>query len=827
MLSDLRFAFRQYAKTPGFTFIAVLTLALGIGANTAFFSVINDTLLRPLPYPEQHRLVQIDEVSANFDQMSISYPNFRDWQDQQNVFTAIALYRMDTARLKTPERTEQVAINYITSDYFAVLGVKPALGRAPTAEDDKESATPVVWLTHNAWQKYFAGAPDLIGKSVIIDGRDLSIAGILPASFRTTRNIDVLVPIASYAKQNFMTMRENHNGANALGLLKPGVTVAAAQTQLTTIAERLQREYPSSNAGVGVRVEKLQNRIVGGARTNLLLLCGAVGTVLLIACVNLANMLLARSFSRTREMAIRAALGASRGQLIRQLLTENLLISFLGGVAGLLLGLWGYGFVERLVPWNVRPLLDAGSNLDLRVLLFTLGITILTGIGFGLVPAWQLSHSNPSDALKLTPQIVHTRWGRLHLRDLLVGIQVALALVLLVGASLMIRSLQRLLDVDPGIRPAQVLTLSVAAPPMSVFQKDPTEFARFYQRVIDEARNVPGVENAAVGSNLPFSWSNSYMAFYIEGRPIPEAGKFPSGSNHSISADYFKTLGIPLLRGRVFDGHEPIPDFPKGVPLTPENLSIIFKNVTIQAVISRSMAEKYWPGEDPIGKRFHLGFPDMHLPVAEIIGIVGDITHEGLDRGPTPEYYLSQRQFSTPNYTHLILRTQTDPTSIASAVRTALQKAFPDHPVTDVRPMVDRIEEQISGRKFNLRLFVFFAGTALLLALIGLYGVLAFIVGQRTREIGIRMALGARRADVLRDIVRRGLQLVIPGLVLGGITAWGASRFLQSQLYSVTRNDPTSYLVAAGLLLLAAIVACLLPARRATQVNPIEALRSE
>jgi putative ABC transport system permease protein len=458
---------------------------------------------------------------------------------------------------------------------------------------------------------------------------------------------------------------------------------------------------------------------------------------------------------------------------------------------------------------------------------FTILATFLTGLGFGLAPAWQLSHSNPNDALKQTPRIVQTRWGRWHLRDLLVGLQVALALMLLVGASLLIRSVQSLLSVDPGIRPAQVLTVQVEPPPLSEFQRDPLSLTQFYQRMIDAVRPLPGVEGAAVGTSLPFGWANSSTVFYLEGQPLPENGKFPSVSNHSVSPDYFRTMGISLIRGHVFDGHEPEPSFPPAIPFTPENLPTLYKNVSFQGVISKSMAEKYWPGDNPIGKRFRIGFPNMGLPWVEIIGIVSDVTQTGLDQGPTPEFYLSLRQFGIPNSTHLVLRTITEPLGVATAVRAALHREFPDNPVTNIRPMQELLDERISDRKFNLRLFVFFAGTALLLAVIGLYGVLAFVVGQRTREIGIRMALGASRGDVLCDIIRRGLWLVLPGLALGGIAAWAASRFLQSQLYAITRSDPTSYFVAASLLLIAAVIACLLPARRATKVNPIEALRAE
>ncbi|MFT3869424.1 MAG: ABC transporter permease [Nibricoccus sp.] len=827
MFSALRLAFRQFAKTPGFTVIAVLTLALGIGANTAFFSVINNALLRPLPYPNQERIVYINEYS-NGGEMSVSYPNFQDWQRQQDTFAALAFhFGTQGVKLKTTERSERVSCMLITSEFFSALGVQPALGRLPNSHDDNPGTAPSVWLTDGAWQRYFASAKGIVGQAVQIDGRDVVVAGILPAKFRFVTRADIYMPVGPFASENLLTMRASHSNSFAIGLLKPGVSLATAQGQMSVIAQRLQREYPTENGGIDIRLALFREHIASGSRTNLLLLCGAVGTVLLIACVNIANMLLARSFTRTKEMAIRTALGATRGQLIRQLLTESLMLAFAGGLLGTVVGLWGYGLVERLVPWQVQPLLDASDGIDLRVLAFTIGVTLLTGVGFGLAPACHLSQANPNDALKQTVAVVHTRWGSWRLRDLLVGVQVALALVLLVGASLLIRSFQHVLDVNPGIRPDHVLSLQVTAPPMEKFQKEPNIFVTFYEQAIDSVSSLPGVESCAIGSNLPFTWGNSSIMFYLDGQPVPESSKFPSASYRSVSKDFFQTLGIPLLQGKIFDGSEPTTQFPPGITVTPENLGVIFKGVVLQAVVSRSMADKYWPGENAVGKRFTLGFPGMGLPAAEVIGIVGDVTRNGLERGPTPEFYVSYRQFVNPGFSHLVLKTKTDPAGMTHSVRNALAKAFPDQPIYDVRVMNDRMEERISGRKFNLRLFVFFAGTALLLALIGLYGVLAFVVGQRTREIGIRMALGARQSDVLRDILRRGLFLVVPGLLFGSIGAWAASQFLQNQLYSITRNDATSYAISAGLLTLAAILACLLPARRATRVNPVVALRAE
>ncbi len=819
MPSILRPAFRQFVHSPGFTFIAVLTLAIGIGANTAFFSVLNNTLLRPLPYPDQERLVQIDEVNANFNRMSVSYPNFLDWQQRQSVFATLAIYNTGSGRLKTADNTESVSLCFVSSDFLSTLGVSLQQGQPPTLEHDKPGTPPVAWLTHAAWQRLFHGAPDLVGKSILLDSRDVAIAGILPAGFRFTRNCDIFLPLAPYAVQNFMTMRENHNGAGVIGLLKPGISLATAQTQLDSIAQSLQRDYPAANGGVNIRAALLQDRLSSDSRTNLLLLSGAVGMVLLIACVNLANMLLARAFSRMREMAIRSALGATRALLIRQLIVENLILAAIGGAFGLLVGLWGYGLVERLVPWEMKPLLEGVGSLDYRVLGFTILATFLTGIGFGLAPALQLSHASPNDALKQTPRMVNTRWGRWHLRDILVGIQVALALMLLVGASLLIRSLQGILAVDPGIRPEKVFTLHVDPPPLSEFQTDPDSLTRFHQKTLDAVRNLPGVEHTAITSSLPFSWNNSFMVFYVEGRPLPEQGKFPNASNHSISEDYFQAMGIPLLKGRVFDGHETVPVFPKEIPFTPENLPALYKGVAFQGVISKSMAEKYWPGEDAIGKHFRLGLPHMGLPSVEVIGIVGDVTQTGLDRGPLPEYYLSFRQFSVPNYTHLVIRTATEPSLLIPTVRTALNRELPNNPINNIRLMTERMDEYLAGRKFNLHLFMFFAGTAFLLALIGLYGVLAFLVGQRTREIGIKMALGANRNDVLREILIRGLWLVTPGLVAGIVVAWFASRFLQSQLHAVKSSDPVSYALAGGVLILAAVVACLIPSCTQTYNN--------
>jgi putative ABC transport system permease protein len=759
--------------------------------------------------------------------MPVSYPNFLDWCAQQDVFSGLAFYHPNPAILKTAENVELVSTLLVSSDFFSVLGVGGIQGRSLTAEDDRAGAAPVAWVTREAWQRYLAGDQELVGRTILLDGQAITVAGILPAGFQFHRRVDFYLPLAPYAQQQFMTMRQNHSDAYALGRLKPGVTATAAQVQMTAIAQRLEQQYPKINTGISVSAQPLREHLAGQARTQLLLLLGAVGMVLLIACVNVANMLLSRSFAREREMAVRTALGATRLQLIRQLLAESLVLAAAGGVMGTLLGLWGYDFARRLVPWELQPLVETAGGFDLRMLLFIVSATVLTGVGFGLAPAWQLSHANPTDALKKIPRAVRTLFGRVRISDLLVVAQVALALMLLVGAGLLVRSLRQLLQVRSGLQPERIVTLQVNPPPMAQFQHDPYSFPVFYDRIIGAVGNLPQVEAAAVASGLPFTWSQNYMTFFRDGRPVPGPGEFPAASSHTVTPDYFRTMGIPLLRGRLFDGRERQPVIPPGLDLSPQNLALIFKDVVFDGVISQRMAEKYWPREDPLGKRFRLGYPDMQLPWVQIVGVVGNTTQLGLDRGEAAEFYLPLRQFPVPIALHLAVRTRMDPAAAVASIRTAIQSVAKDEPVSDVQLMAERMAGFVSGRRFNMNLFALFAGTALLLSLIGIYGVLSFVVSQRTREVGIRMALGAQRRDVLQDVLARGLRLAVPGALLGLAGAWAVSRLLQSQLFGIKGTDPLTYAAGAVLLLLAVLLACYVPARRATRVNPVEALRAE
>jgi predicted permease len=825
LIKDLKYGIRQLIKRPGFTTIIVLTLALGIGANTAIFNIVNTTFLRDLPYVESDRLVYLSESNARGNTFPISYPNFLDWQ-QQDVFSGLAIFHGAEGKLKTEQGMEIMSVLNVSSDFFNVLGVQPARGRGMQPEDDIPGSERVAWITNDAWQRFFSGNPDIVGRSFEFDGRNITIVGILPASFRFHWRADLITAIAPFAKEFFLDMRESRSNEYAVARLKPGISIEAAKAQMDAIAIRLAEEHPVANKGIGISTVPLREQLAGSARAQLFLLLGAVGLVLLIACANVANMLLARSFAREREMAIRTSLGASRIHLLRQLLVESLVLASAGGAVGALVGLWGYGFASRLVPFQVQQVVD-GGGFDVRTLLFIVGITMVTGVVFGLAPAWQLSHVRPVEALKQTTRDKRKIFGRIGLNDLLVVGQVALALVLLIGAGLMIRSLNCLLNVKTGYEPTRVLTLEVASPPIEQFQRDPGIFTRHYEKVLEPVQNLVEVEAAAVASGMPFTFSTNNMTFYRRDLPVPVAGEFPMASSHTVSPDYFRAMGIPLLHGRVFDGTEPAYVIPPGMELTPQNLAAIFKDVTFSAVISKKMADTFWPGEDPIGKQFRLGFPDLGLPWVDVIGVVGNTVQTGLDHGEATEFYLSLRQWPVPVNMHLLVRTQLEPNAIVNSVRTAIAMVVPDEPVRDVRVLAERIDNSTAWRRFNRNLFACFAATALVLALIGLYGVLAFNISRRTREIGIRMALGANRLDVICGVVVRGLVLVVPGLVVGLVCAWAVGRVLQSQLFEIKSSDPLTYALGALLMILTAVVACLIPARRASRIDPMKALRYE
>ncbi|WP_146180039.1 ABC transporter permease [Opitutus sp. ER46] len=826
-MSNLRLALRLFAQSPGFTAIIVLTLAIGIGANTAIFNLVSATCLRPLPYPEADRLIAVTERTASGGDMSVSYPNFVDWRATQDVASGLAIFRSDGAKLVTRDGAERVTVVQVSQDFFQVLGYRMALGRELRPEDDRAAAAPVAWLTHAAWQRYFHGAVDIVGRSVVLEGQATEIAGVLPAEFRFHRHADVFVPIEPIVDRQFMRERENHNGTAVIGRLKPGVTIERAATQLAAIGQRLEQQYPKANAGIRVAVLPLREQLQGRGTMNLFLLLGAVGTVLLIACVNVANLLLARSFNRRREMAIRTALGASRRDLFSQLLIESLVYALTGGVLGTAIAWFGYAFVARLAPWEMKELLAAGGSFDAWAWLFMAGVTLLTGVGFGFAPAWQLSHSDPNDALKRTPAAVRTAFGRFHLTDGLVVVQVSLAVMLLVGAGLLIQSLYRVAMAPTGLRPDRVITLQVATPPTAAMTRDPHAFIRHHEAMLARLQSVAEIESVAFCSSLPYTWDSSSNWFFRPDRPTPEPGKFPLANVHVVTPDYFRTMGIPLLRGAAFDGRERRAPLVAGQAISMATVAQLYEGFVVDTVISRKMAEQHWPGEDPIGRTFQIGQPQMKLPQMRVIGIVGNTLQFGAERGEQVEYYTLLSQWPATLGLHLVVRTRADAAAALASIRRAVRDVAPDEPIYDVKLMSDRVAEFASNRRFSMGLFAFFAGVAVLLASVGIYGVLACVVGQRTREIGIRMALGASRLNVLGQIVGRGLGLAGLGVGLGLAAAWAASRFLQSQLFGVSTTDLLTYLASALFLLAASILACVVPAQRASRVNPVEALRAE
>jgi putative ABC transport system permease protein len=635
------------------------------------------------------------------------------------------------------------------------------------------------------------------------------------------------MPIEGIVDRQYMRERSTHAGTLVLGRLKPGVTIEAARTQMTAIAKRLEHQYPDSDSGVTASVVPLRERLEGDSTTYLFLLLGAVAMVFLIVCINVANMLLARSFARAREMAIRTALGATRLELLTQLLTESLVLAVLGGAVGTLAGIWGYEFVIRLAPWEMRGLVQEAGGFDVPVCLFITGLTLLSGVAFGLAPAWQLSHADPQAALKGRKTTVGTPLGRVYLADALVFIQVTLAVVLLVDAGLLIRSLQSLTSTPTGLRPDRVITLQVSSPAAASIGVDATAYIQHYESLLERVQVVPGIETAAFASALPYTWDVSNTWFFRPDRPLPEPGKYVSANPHVVTPGYFATLGIPLIRGSLFDGHEKRPPLPPGAPLTIESVGKTYAGFLVSAVINKKMAETFWPGEDPIGKIFQSGSPSMNLARMKVIGIVGNTTQTGAENGEPPEYYTLLSQWPAAGQLHLLARASKDPLGVVASLREAIRQADPDETIFDVEPMASRISDFSSDRRFQMSLFTFFAATALLLSAVGVYGVLACLVVQRTREIGIRMALGARHADVIRNVIRRGLRVVLPGVLIGLAAAWASSRFLQSQLFGVESTDLATYAVSGVLLTLAAFLACTLPALRAARVNPVEALRSE
>jgi len=793
---DIHYGLRVLRKRPGFTFLSVLTLAIGIGVNTAIFSIVNAALLRPLPYPQPDRLVRIWEThtAKDLSEMEASYPNYIDWTGQSTVFEGLAVYDGIKVTLLGRGVPERISGMRITAGFFSVFGVQPILGRDFEPEDERPSSSPIALISYDFWQRYFAGDRAAVGQAVNLSNQVYTVIGVLPRDFEfALDSTQVWVPL----RVSDNNIQRNHHWLSTIGRLKPSVSLSQAQAEMTTIAQRLAREYPETNSRSGVHLLPLREAIVGSARTPLLLLLGAVALVLLIACANIASLVLARALSRRKELAMRAALGAERIRLVRQLLVESVLLSLLGGLSGLLLSIWSLGPLLRLVPMDfLRDL-----SVDWRVLSFNFLVSLLTGILFGLAPALQSSRFSIVQTLKESGPLSSDP-GTRRLGNVLVISEVSLVLILLVSTGLITKSLWQLLSVDPGFRREKLLTVSLSLP--SARYSEHAQVARFYEEVQRQVASLPGVEDVAVIDELPVTNDRTAVGVYAEGSPPSALDRELESVWRTTSSNYFELMGIKLIRGRSFTLRD----------------SASSPRV---AILSETLARRLFQQEDPVGRRIVMA---RNRSVWQVVGVVADVKLGELERAARPAFYTSNLQESSTN-SNLVIRTAAGQTGLVSAVRRVVQSLDPELPVYGVRTMEQLIQNSrgVSTRRLTAGLLTCFAAVALLLATIGLYGVISYGVAQRTREIGVRMALGARPSDVLRLVLKNGLRLTLLGIGFGLVGTLGVSRLLSSLLFGTSATDSLTLIGASVFLTVVALIACYVPARRAAKVDPIEALR--
>ena len=851
LAQDLRYGLRQLRRNPGFTAVAVITLALGIGANTAMFSVVNAVVLRPLPYAHSDRLVWIAESVPALKSEAVTGADYVDWKDQNHTLDRIAAYdTMYRGSLRegaagpgsadfnltgrgTPARVHSA---FVSASFFATLGVEPQLGRAFTEKEDQPSGPHVVVLMHSFWQQYFGSDPHMLGQTINLDTAPYTVIGVMPVSFRFPGDSDaqILVPLAlNQARERLRT--QGQRALRIIGRLKPGVSLAAARADLDEIRKRAQpsskptlargggqrRAMPTPGRGgrggrlrdgpqegpppaSELKVVPLAEHLAGNLRPAVLTLLGAVGLVLLIACANVANLMLTRASARTREVAVRAILGAGRWRLVRQFLAESVTLAVAGGMAGLLLAAWGVNVITQLIPTGAGGgiLAVATPKVDGNVLFFALAVSVLTGILFGLAPAVTVTRSDLGEGLKEGAQAASPGIRRGWLRGALAVGEISLALVLLIGAGLLIKSFYRLLEVNPGFAPEHVLTMELSL--TDTRYPAPQQKLEFFSQVLRRVEFLPGVRSVALADSLPLSPYDSFLVMSrsrLQQRVALSSSTMMMMYRITVSPAYFYTLGIPVLEGRTFTDHD-----------DEQALKV--------AVVNEALARLLWPREDPIGKRLPL-FDNL-----TVVGVVGNTRHEGLSQDTEAEVYVPYRQ--TPNNSmQLAVRTAADPDSMVSAVRTAVRDVDPDQPLYHVATLQQVLSESVAPRRFNMLLLGIFAGIALTLATVGIYGVMAFSVTQRTHEIGIRMALGAKRSDVLGMVVRQGLKLALIGVVSGIVGALVLTRFLSSLLFGVKPTDPLTFAAVSLILSAVALVACYIPAYRATKVDPMVALRYE
>ncbi len=805
---DVRYGVRMMFKKPGVTMAAILALGLGIGATTAIFSVINAVLLRSLAFRDPNRLTMVlsfheGRVASNASG-SASYPDFVDWREQNQVFEAMAALRSRGYTLTGKGDPERIAGARVSASFFPLLGISAAQGRTFVEEEDQAAGVRVAVLTHELWQRRFGGDAGAVGQMLTLDGQPYEVVGVLPPGFKFPIEIGEAEIFSPFALDDSRDQRGNHY-LHVIARLSPDATPEIAQAEMTALAARLAEQYPEDNAGRIVQVASLYEELTGDLRTPLWILFGAVGLVLLIACTNVANLLLARAASREREIAIRAALGASRGRVARQMLTESLVLALVGGGLGLLLAFWAVDALRWTAPTTIPRLEEL--SVDSRVLGFTLLVSLLTGLIFGSVPAWRASRPDLNVTLKDGSRGSGVGFARHRLLSSLVVSQIALALLLLVGAGLLIKSFLQLRQVNPGFTADKVLIATLSLPTAKYDSEK--KISNFFAQAVERIKTLPGVE--AVGGTVisPLSGNSIRTTFAIEKQPVPPDGQEPRAQLRAILPGYLQTMQIPLLRGRDISPQD-----------TADKPGVI--------LISETMAREFWPNQDPIGQRISIGVQvsDEESPVREIVGVFGDVRHFGLDLAPQPEMYVPHAQQAWPFMT-LTIRTAGEPMSLANAVRGEVLSIDKDQPLTTLRPLSQQVSASVAQPRFYMQLLGIFSAVAFVLAIVGIYGVMSYAVSQRTHEIGIRMALGAASGDVLGLIIRQGMALAFAGIGIGLLAAFAVTRLLQTLLFEVSATDPLTFAGLSLLLAIAAFFACWIPARRAMKVSPMTALRYE
>jgi putative ABC transport system permease protein len=807
MPSDIRYAVRQLLKNPGFTLVAVLTLALGIGANTAIFSIVNSVLLRPLPYPHADRIMVLNESTGPGQDFSVALPDYFDWQKEAKSFEHLAATHKESRNLSgIPGRDpERVSCASVTRNFFDVIGVPPKIGRVFSEDEDKPGAPPVAIISDRVWQRAFNRSPQILGQSITLHDQSFTVIGVMPPQMTSPQDSDVWLSIMRRSNNPAWMDRSHHPMIYVWGRLKPGVGVDLARSEMKTIAARLEKAYPATNAGETVVVTPLLDNLVGKYRTNLGLLLGAVALVLLIACANVANLFAARGAAREREFAIRAAVGASRAQIVRQLLMESFVIALIGGTLGFFIALWARDILSILAPQNLSRFQEI--SFDLAVLVFTFTVATITAALFGLWPAWQTSRTDVQLALKAGSAGSGDAPSAKRTRDGLVIAQIALTLTLLVASALVLKSFSRLQSLSLGYEPQHLFTARFELPWRTF--NDRNKIDLFARALLDKVRAVPGIENAALSSNGPLmgGWQTG---FWREGSPQPQPSQMLNADLEVVRGDYFTTLKVPLLRGRTFNERE-TKDTPRVI------------------VIDQTMADKYFPNQDPIGKRLGVdaGNDEEGWVMSEIVGVVAPMRFHAIDEmAPLPVIYCSLGQAQRTSLT-LFVRSTMASAQVARAIHQAVALVNPSLPLFDVRPMSDRVRETWGAQRLLSFLFSIFAGLALILATIGLYGLLAYTTMKRLREIGIRLALGARPAQVRTMILSHGMQLLLIGAIIGLVSSIGLSKFLQRVLFEAKGANAEVYLAVGAVMLIATLLASWIPARRASRVDPIVALRNE